>query len=568
MEPWFLRWPSRLQRELKELEAAGFQYEVDEKLKDSGRVQIDVRLSHNGKTYKVSAIFPTTYPHTPFALFSDDIPDGRHKSAYRSNICFLHDVDDRWSMKDTLALILKTKVRSVIDDHMGKGDPAVGIPDPNPAAAHIKYEDNQCIIVPALEIPEGHQYGYARLAHHKNADLNKHAYGHVMEILAGDKKQVLSKTGDDFPGLLNLESTLKQRIIRWVRLKTPPVSDELRILDEAIAIWPALKRPFFEGGPDIVALVFPDDGEESWVFVRRRKAETNKKTRGRIKYEIHNIRADFISRESVGARVPRLAPLAGKKVALIGCGAIGSAIAMQLGRCGLGRLVLVDHDFVQTGNLPRWVAGANASGAWKTHYLSGIIKSANPFIKVLGIVYKFGSPPASVDDEKKCLEEIFDGTDLIIDATASFTSSHIITELSKERNIPCIYASGTNGSYGGIVARFMPGPEEFCWGCLQAALESDEIPNPPEDGSCKVRVRGCFDPAFTGTGFDMDHVALMAVRMAVATLCRGSKSGAYPDFDWNVGILSLWDTERNVPIAPEWKTGCYSRHPACVKRHV
>jgi hypothetical protein len=113
----------------------------------------------------------------------------------------------------------------------------------------------------------------------------------------------------------------------------------------------------------------------------------------------------------------------------------------------------------------------------------------------------------------------------------------------------------------------MPESEEFCWGCLQEALAEDKIQNPPTDDSGEVRIRGCFHPAFTGTGFDMDHIALMAVRMAVATLCRNT-SGGYPDFDWNVGILSLWDAKRNKPIAPEWKTGRYSRHPRCVKRHA
>lgn len=572
MEPWFVRRPGRLQRELEALDAAGFLYEVNEDIKAAGRIQITVQLPYNGNAYEILVDFPFFYPYTPFALYSDDIPDGRHKAAYRSNICFLHEVDAQWSIKDTLASILSSQVCAVIEAHLKPAENStIEAADPNPAAFHIDYLPSQTILVPAMDVPTEHQYGYARLSYNSWQNLNVDSRGHIMTIMT-DKKNVFCQIGDEFPGLLEFEIKAKpngkpsrsQFDIRWVRLNAPPSGVGINILDEAISKWPELGRPMFKSGPDIVALIFPDDGEESWVFVRRVKEKVGR-NKQRIAY--HNIRADFISRKDIGARVPKLAPLAGKKVTIIGCGAIGSAIAMQFGRIGLGHLVLVDHDFLQTSNLPRWVAGANASGDYKSSYLHVAISQANPFLKVSSHVYQLGGPVRlSSEDEGEVLADIFDDTDLIIDATASYSASHLISDLAKELNIPCIYGSGTSGSYGGVVARFMPNAEDFCWSCLQAGLLNKDIQNPPADGGGDVRVRGCFHPAFTGTGFDMDHVALMAVRMAVATLCRGRKIG-YPELDWNVGVLSLWDKDREMPVGPEWKTANYVKHPKCVKSH-
>jgi molybdopterin/thiamine biosynthesis adenylyltransferase len=47
------------------------------------------------------------------------------------------------------------------------------------------------------------------------------------------------------------------------------------------------------------------------------------------------------------------AKLAAARVAIIGCGALGTAIAEQLCRAGVGYLRLIDRDFVEWSNLQR-----------------------------------------------------------------------------------------------------------------------------------------------------------------------------------------------------------------------
>ena len=131
--------------------------------------------------------------------------------------------------------------------------------------------------------------------------------------------------------------------------------------------------------------------------------------------------------------------------------------------------------------------------------------------------------------------------------------------------IPMVWATGTAGAYGGVVGRISGDWRQSCWGCYQReiaqATPSIDLP-PAEDGAEEsVQTIGCFHPTFTGTGFDMDHVSLMATRLAIATLCRGQE-GAYPDFDWNVAVLSLRDDEGD-PIPSKWKTHQLAKHPEC-----
>ena len=55
--------------------------------------------------------------------------------------------------------------------------------------------------------------------------------------------------------------------------------------------------------------------------------------------------------------VPRLdkehEALAGRKVALVGCGSLGSKVAVMLARSGVGKFLLVDDDLFFPDNLVR-----------------------------------------------------------------------------------------------------------------------------------------------------------------------------------------------------------------------
>jgi len=68
-------------------------------------------------------------------------------------------------------------------------------------------------------------------------------------------------------------------------------------------------------------------------------------------------------------------------VAIAGLGGLGSNIAVMLARIGVGKLLLVDFDVVETSNLNRQYYDLTHLGMLKTDALKSQIDKINPFIK-------------------------------------------------------------------------------------------------------------------------------------------------------------------------------------------
>jgi len=69
------------------------------------------------------------------------------------------------------------------------------------------------------------------------------------------------------------------------------------------------------------------------------------------------------------------------RVAIAGLGGLGSNIAVMLARIGVGRLLLVDHDMVEPGNLNRQYYDLTHLGMLKTEALKSQVYKINPFVE-------------------------------------------------------------------------------------------------------------------------------------------------------------------------------------------
>lgn len=103
-----------------------------------------------------------------------------------------------------------------------------------------------------------------------------------------------------------------------------------------------------------------------------------------------------------------------RHIAILGCGAIGSSVAMMLGRAGVRQLQLYDYGIVTPGILVRQNFRRNHVGYTKASAVKVSVQAANPDVEIsahhtnLLLVLK---------DEEKLTELM--GADVIIDATAS-----------------------------------------------------------------------------------------------------------------------------------------------------
>lgn len=145
---------------------------------------------------------------------------------------------------------------------------------------------------------------------------------------------------------------------------------------------------------------------------------------------------------------------------IVGCGAIGAATANLLVRAGLGRLSIVDRDFVEPSNLQRQTLfdeGDAREALPKAVAAERKLRSINSGVSVAGIV---------ADVTPKTAEKLLSAFDLILDGTDNFETRFVVNDFAVKQRKPWIYAAAV-ASYGATLT-IRPG----ITACLACLLES------------------------------------------------------------------------------------------------
>jgi adenylyltransferase/sulfurtransferase len=123
--------------------------------------------------------------------------------------------------------------------------------------------------------------------------------------------------------------------------------------------------------------------------------------------------------------------LESKKIAIIGAGGLGSALAMALGSSGIGEIHIVDFDRVAYHNIHRQIAFTlEDEGKNKAKATVALMKRKNPFLKAIAFDMNF-------EDFK----EMGNCYDLILDATDNLPTREQIDRHAKQMHTPWIYGS-------------------------------------------------------------------------------------------------------------------------------
>lgn len=125
-----------------------------------------------------------------------------------------------------------------------------------------------------------------------------------------------------------------------------------------------------------------------------------------------------------------------KKVCIIGCGAIGGIVAVELAKTGVSKLLLIDHDIFSEDNLYRHILGMNDGiGRSKVDCLKKAIESKLPHSNVTTIAKRFDEV---VNEE--CVD--FKEYDLVIDVTGVTNVSFQIARYfaSDYQGLPVIHS--------------------------------------------------------------------------------------------------------------------------------
>ncbi len=133
--------------------------------------------------------------------------------------------------------------------------------------------------------------------------------------------------------------------------------------------------------------------------------------------------------------------LLGSHVVIAGCGALGSFHAAALARAGVGRLTLIDRDYVESSNLHRQWLFEEEDAA------QGLPKAAAAARRLARINSSVTVHPAIADLTAGNAGELLGGADVILDGTDNFETRYLINDFAISRGIPWVYGAAV-GSYG------------------------------------------------------------------------------------------------------------------------
>ncbi len=221
--------------------------------------------------------------------------------------------------------------------------------------------------------------------------------------------------------------------------------------------------------------------------------------------------------------------LSAGRVAIVGCGATGSALASLLGRAGVGMLRIIDRDYVEPSNLQRqslFEESDAAESVPKAIAAARKIAAFNSEIKVEARVDDL--TPANIN---VLLEEV----DVILDGTDNFETRYLVNDFAVKASVPWIYAAAV-GSYG-VTLNVVPG-QSACLACI--------FPDTPQG-----MVETCETSGILNTAVNL--VAAIAATEAIKILVGGAAAAHLRKTLWSYDV---WTNEQAEIAADKPRAGC------------
>ena len=219
--------------------------------------------------------------------------------------------------------------------------------------------------------------------------------------------------------------------------------------------------------------------------------------------------------------------LAAAKVAIVGCGATGSAVASLLARSGVGTLQIIDRDYVEPSNLQRQSLFDEADAS------ESLPKAIAAARKIAAFNSQIVTEPHVADLTPINVESLLSGFDLILDGTDNFETRYLLNDYAVQNSVPWIYAAAV-GSYA-VTQNINPG-ETACLACI--------FPDPPHGMIETCETAGILNSA-------VNLVASIAACEALKFLV-GAKTELRP----TLLSFDLWRNERAEVSAAQPRPNC------------
>ncbi len=224
--------------------------------------------------------------------------------------------------------------------------------------------------------------------------------------------------------------------------------------------------------------------------------------------------------------------LAAGRVAIVGCGATGSALASLLGRAGVGTLRIIDRDYVEPSNLQRQSLFDEEDAA------ESLPKAIAATRKIAAFNSQIVVEARVADAVPGNINALLEDIDLILDGTDNFETRYLLNDYAIKNSRPWIYAAAV-GSYG-VTLNVLP-RRTACLTCI--------FPDAPRGMVETCETSGILNSA-------VNLVASIAATEAMKLLIGGEAAGRLRKTLWS---FDVWSNQHAEIAAATPRPDC----PAC-----
>lgn len=206
-----------------------------------------------------------------------------------------------------------------------------------------------------------------------------------------------------------------------------------------------------------------------------------------------------------------------KRAVLVGCGSVGSFVAMQLARSGVGKFVLCDTDTLEIHNICRHQCGFDDLGRYKVDAVKDKILNINPNAEV--ITYR--SIIQRVPEEE--LMPLLGRNTIIIGGGDNRGSADWACKLAIKTDSTFVSTGCWTRAFAGEIFYWASGKNLSCYSCALGGLIDEDRPESHATyfGSDEEKETLSFEP---GIAADIDFVTIIAVKLALDLLNRDNEN--------------------------------------------
>jgi molybdopterin/thiamine biosynthesis adenylyltransferase len=528
---WYFENPERFRQERGALERLASssawllpgEWRVDESL----RVLCDADIVTSSRTYPVTIQYPNHYPHSPPLVLPRGSSErwSAHQYGPGGELC-LEFGPDNWHPELTGADMIASAYRLLQGETRSPGQQAI-VPSRH---ATTLGQDLHRRYLRLLVTRELHDI-VASLPERAVVKANVLSMHHeesavfvITSLVLPDGTQWADPT---IPKPIKCEGYERQMVVvRWPADLKLPLAESAQALRDAVGASEALTPdiPFLSivRGTTVYTHRVWDDGTISEIFA--------------------------IPPQPAAARMDDShAALVARKVAIVGCGSLGSKLAVMLARSGVGRFLLIDDDIMLPDNLIRQELDWRELGAHKAAAVSRSIQLVNPRAECHTRLHRMGGQEASGSIET--LITSLAECDLIVDATADARAFGYLCAAASAGGKPVVWAEVFGGGFGGLIARHRPllDPDPAS---MRRTIENwcAAQGTPPVTRGHNYETGGSGPPLIADDA-DVTVIAAHAARLTIDTLIPRNPS-SFPYSVYMIGLARGWIFDQPFDTRP------------------